>query len=225
MRIRKEKRPRDWPLGLWISWIWAWGGNRKGKAKTPTIRRKAEQRGVPALSKEKLMKMMWWVCQILGVDQDDGWELAITFSSLEVIGGLHENCFGGMMEKMLVWSLKQSGTADKYKWLLKNFWCKMKINRRTVVKRTLGLLFLFLVLDGWNSSIFSAGTDLVESKNEWYWEENCLHVMQVGKEDLQERLLFYAHGHSISVAEGRPSGHRFWQVGRDGSDSMLKLFF
>lgn len=30
-------------------------------------------------------------------------ELTIAFSSLEVIGGLHENCFGGVIEKMLVW--------------------------------------------------------------------------------------------------------------------------
>lgn len=40
---------------------------------------------------------------MLGVDQDDGLELTIAFSSLEVIGGLHENCSGGVMEKMLVW--------------------------------------------------------------------------------------------------------------------------
>lgn len=36
---------------------------------------------------------------------------------------------------------------------------------------------------------------------------------------------FYAHGHPIPVADRRPSGHRFWQVGRDGSESMWKLFF
>lgn len=40
-----------------------------------------------------------------------------------------------------------------------------------------------------------------------------------------EVALFYAHGHFIPVAEGRPSGHRFWQVVRDGSESMWKLFF
>lgn len=40
-----------------------------------------------------------------------------------------------------------------------------------------------------------------------------------------EVALFYANGYSIPVAEGRSSGHRFWQVGRDGSESMWKLFF
>lgn len=37
--------------------------------------------------------------------------------------------------------------------------------------------------------------------------------------------LFYKHGHFIPLAEARPSGHRFWQVGRGGSEGKWKLSF
>lgn len=37
--------------------------------------------------------------------------------------------------------------------------------------------------------------------------------------------LYYKHGHFIPLAEGRASGHRFWQVSRGGGEGKWKLCF